>query len=558
MRKIGDKKTDTALPFDQPGDFYYRRAMKFAQKDEYEKAVFNIRKAISKDKENIGYMLDFAGLLTEIEHFDDSNEVLFSVLRKSGVHTAECYFGLGCNFYGLNDYKKASSTLNKYLSLSPKGEYAEDAEMMLENINYDILLSEDGDNATAVQWKSALNEGDAKSAIKILSSINDEDMKQSLIIRNNLAVAYILENEIDKAHEISSGILKEDPHDIHALCNMAMIKNRMGEAASAKTYVLTALDQEEYDYGELIKISVALCDLNMHEEAIDVFYDLLEENPYDLHSRHFLAIALYNLGDYEAALEHFKFIAKFKPEDSINNWYIKSVKLKILDKSDIDSFPYINQISSDCVYRRINRINEILKDKNSKNLWANPEFRELVLWAFEIKDDALKASMITLITNYAGSEAPPLLQSKLCSRHVSDEVKHRIFMSLKKLGEKEPYLALLDDNIVEVNVNTFEVNATRHLELQREIVELILANMPDSYDIEYFKYIINTWNKIVAKEKMFDKITDCRLWAASLEYNFAVTSDIPTSPEDISIRYSVDMGEMLRLQKKIAKIVREK
>ena len=160
-------------------------------------------------------MLDFAGLLTEIEHFDDSNEVLFTVLRKSGEHTSECYFGLGCNFYGLNDYKKATSTLNKYLSLSPKGEYAEDAEMMLENINYDMLLAEGGDDGIDYKWKSALNDGDAKEAIKILSSITDEDMKQSPLIRNNLAVAHILENNMEEAHEISSGVLEENPFDIH-------------------------------------------------------------------------------------------------------------------------------------------------------------------------------------------------------------------------------------------------------------------------------------------------------------------------------------------------------
>ena len=106
----------------------------------------------------------------------------------------------------------------------------------------------------------------------------------------------------------------------------------------------------------------------------------------------------------------------------------------MLDKSDIEHFTYINQISSDCVYRRINRINEILKDKSMPDLWANKEFKELILWALEIKDDALKASMITLITKYAGNEAPSLLQAKLCSRHVSDEVKHRILMSLKRAG----------------------------------------------------------------------------------------------------------------------------
>ena len=42
--------------------------------------------------------------------------------------------------------------------------------------------------------------------------------------------------------------------------------------------------------------------------------------------------------------------------------------------------------------------------------------------------------------------------------------------------------------------------------------------------------LFNTWNKIVEKEKMFDKITDCRLWAAALEYDFAITVKIPMNP----------------------------
>lgn len=554
MRKIGDKKSSLALPFDQPGDFYYRRAMKFAQKDEYDKAVFNIRKAIIKDNENVGYMLDFAGLLTEIEHFDDSNDLLFSVLWKSGEHTAECYFGLGCNFYGLNDLKKATSSLNKYLSLAPEGEYVEDAEILLENINYDLLLTEDGNSESDHKWKNALNEGDAKDAIKILSSQFEDGAELTTLMRNNLAVAYILEKDTDKAFEICSEVLNETPFDIHALCNMSMIKSRTGDKASAKTYVLTALAQGEYDYSELIKISVALCDLNMHEEAIDVFYELLDENPYDLHSRHFLAIALCNSGEHEQAIKHFKYIEKFKPSSSVNNWYINAIGKKNAGEPIIECFPYINQVSADCVYLRINKINEILKDKSLKSPWEKAEFKELVLWAFEIKDEALKSSMITLITKYAGSEASAILQSKLCSRHVSDDIKHRILMSLKRLGEKEPYIALMDDNIVEVNVNTFEVSATKHLELQRDIIELILSKMPEKYDIEYFKYIINTWNIIVTKNKMFDKITDCKLWAAALEYNYTSTSDITISPEEISARYSVDINEMLSLQKKIKEV----
>ncbi len=556
MRKIGDRKSNTALPFDQPGDFYYRRAMKFAQKYEYDKAVFSIRKAIDKDQSNIGYKLDLAGLLTEIEHFDDSNDLLFYVLRKSGEHQAECYFGLGCNFYGLSDYKKATSSLNKYLSMSPEGEYAEDAQMMLENISIDESLSEEETGFPDDQWKEALNEGDTKNAIDLLTSIEDDSVSNSTLIRNNLAVAYMLENNNDKALEICESILKEEPYNIHALCNMAMIKNRQGDAVSAKAHVLNAMSQDECEYSELLKISIALADLNMHADAVDVFYELLDENPYDLHTRHFLAIALFNCGEYSQSLQELKFISKFKPADSVNKWYINAVTQRMHNKSTIESFPYVHQVSADSVYSRINRINELIKNDKEETLWENSEFRELVLWAFDIKDEALKSSMITIIAKYAGGEAPKLLRAKLCSRHVSDDIKHKILLSLKKLGEKEPYIALMDDNIVEVSVNTFEVGLSEHLKLQRDIIELILANMPESYDIEYFKYIINTWNILVTKENLFDKITDSKLWAAALEYNYSFTHTDTASPEDVSIRYCVDMNEMLNLNKKIQKNIK--
>ncbi len=557
MKRIGDKNSNTALPFDQPGEFYHRRALKFAEKDEYDRAVFNIQKALLKDNNNIEYMLDFAGMLTEIEHFDDSNDLLFSVLRSSGEHFAECYFGLGCNFYGLSDYQKASSSFNKYLNISPEGEYAQDAELMLESINYDVIAEKQEDALLGIEWKTALDKGDSKKAIDILKSLPDDDTEHSSLIKNNLAVAYLLEDKIEEAYKLCSEVLHLEPLNIHALCNMSMIKSRMDDKTSAKEFIMTALGQPEYDYSELLKISVALCDLEMHSWAADIFYELLEENPYDLHSRHFLALALFNSGEYKDALAHFKYIERFKPNDSINKWYLKSVTDKIAGKNDIENFPYVNQVISSCVYDRINRINELLKETKSDNPWDNPEFRELVLWAFDIKDDTLKSSMITLITKYAGKEAAPILKRQLCSRHVTDDIKHKILMSLKKLGEKEPYIALMENNIVEVNINTFEVNAVAHVDLQRQIVELILENMPDEYELGYFKYIINTWNIIVTNDELFDTITNPKLWAASLEFNYAEKNGIISSEQDICTRYSVDMHEMLSLNKQINKILEE-
>ncbi|MCK5128770.1 MAG: hypothetical protein KAQ68_02870, partial [Clostridiales bacterium] len=163
MKKI-IKKQHTPLPFDQPSDFFYRRALKSLDKYEYEKAVYNIKKALRKDEKNLTYNLELAGMLSEIEHFDASNDLLFNILQDSREEISECYFGIGCNFFGLNDYQKASASLLKYIKLSPDGEFVEDAEIMLEGIDYDLHLEEDEKDSTLV-WKNALHNGDSKNAI---------------------------------------------------------------------------------------------------------------------------------------------------------------------------------------------------------------------------------------------------------------------------------------------------------------------------------------------------------------------------------------------------------
>jgi tetratricopeptide (TPR) repeat protein len=558
MSKITFDNKSTALPFDQPSDFHYRRAVKYLDKDDYKKAVINIRKAIEKDSSNVEYILELAGILSDIEHFDDSNELLFMLLQEYDKTITECYYGIGYNFFWLNDHKKASSCLLKYLKLDPDGVFVENASIMLENIENDVYI----EDPTAV-WRNFLYEGNSKKAINILSNLSEISLIDYVFIKNNLTVAYLLESQLKEAEECCNKVLSIEPNNVQAICNMSLIQKRLGNIEEAKEYVEKVMKQQEvdknkeHDINNLLKISVALCELDMHEEASKLFSIILKIHPYDTHALHFSAISLFNTGQYEKALKNLNTIAIFKPKDSINNWYIKLVKDTIAGTSDINYLPYENQVSTECIYKRINKINDIIENNLIQNPWENSEFRELVLWAFNIKDDKLKSSMITLITKYAGNEASKILFSKLCSRYVSDGIKHKILIKLKEINAKEPYVAILDGSIVEINVNTFEVSNDKHINYQKEIIELLLENCLMLYEQDFLSHVIEVWNNIISNEKVFDNKVSCQLWASILEYEYILYKNIDTDPKVIAEKYLIDQQTLVEVTKIIMNMQRK-
>ena len=550
MKRFIKEKNNIALPFDQPSGFYYRRSIKSLDKFEYEKAVYYINKAIKKDDSNQNYVLDLAGILSEIDHFDDSNNLLFLILQNSQKPIAECYYGLGCNYFGLYDYKKASSCLNKYLKLEPDGEYSQETEILLENIEYDLDLEKDSNEPSAA-WHNLLTQGNNKKAIEILSKLSDVSQIEYIIIQNNLTAAYLLESQFEDAKTCCNNVLSIESDNIYALCNMSLIQKRLNNTDEAKRSIMHAIDIGEHNINELLKISIALCELDMHEQITMVFSSILYETPYDLHSKHFQSIAFYNCGKYDKSLENFVFISKFKPNSSVNNWYIKQVQNRISGENNINYLTYTNQVPTNCIYERIKIIHEVLADKDIINPWENKDFKEFIIWALDIKDDDLCSSIISIIAKYAGNDIKRLLLPKLCSRNTSDEMKHNILIILKKIGVKEPFIAILDKSIVEVNVNTFEVANDKCLKYQKNIMKNILSNISNAYDNDFISHIITTWNKISSNDNLFDYKLDSKLWSAVLEYEYILTKKLDVDKNTIVEKYDVDAAEMINLLNKL-------
>ena len=129
-RELFAKVKQKVVPFEQSGQFYHKKARKYMENNNYINALNFYRKAVEKDPENIEYLLDLSEVFTEMGYFDESNRILFSVLQKD-KRRVDCYFGLGCNFMGLQEFDKAEECFERYLIMDPNGMYWEDAHDLL-------------------------------------------------------------------------------------------------------------------------------------------------------------------------------------------------------------------------------------------------------------------------------------------------------------------------------------------------------------------------------------------------------------------------------------------
>ena len=142
-----------------------------------------VRRALEKEPDNIEYMMKHAEILTELSKYEESNSVLFEVLMKTKEARSECFFGMGCNFIGLGDLDKAEESFEKYLAVSPDGEYRDDVEEFLalfcDMEEEEEYILEDANNLKqqelAEEGKRHLDNCEYQKAVEVLEKIDTKD-----------------------------------------------------------------------------------------------------------------------------------------------------------------------------------------------------------------------------------------------------------------------------------------------------------------------------------------------------------------------------------------------
>ncbi len=539
------------LEFNRPAEFYSRTAQKMTESSNYLGALSMMRHALEKDKDNAEYTMQMAEILTGLGKYEESNSLLFDLLLHSDDLRNECFFGMGCNFIGLNDFEKAQESFEKYMDEEPYGEFSEEVEDFLmlfdDAMEYEDQFLEDAQDREyqklAQQGKHLLDNGDYQEAVNVLCKI-DTNNPELLFARNNLALSYYCIKELDKAIEAAESVLSVDENNIHANCNMAIFLMEKGEKAQAEKYLNNAQSQPLEAQDDIFKVAITLCELKRHEEALQYLGNFLLTSPYDEKALFFAAIASYNLRRYTDAVKYLSDIAKLDPNDSIASYYVSHVKAVMKDETMFAELGYIYQVPPKEARNRMKYLNDCIKlpDHVFRDMWeSDRKLEDVILWGLEYGDLFIKRAVAEIIGGFGGEKSERILRRYILRRNQPDEVKNDIFVILKRMEAAEPYVAYFNGGIVEVKVGMLDAEPESDY---KKLFDLLVSKVKEHYSERMAGKAASLLKKYKDMGQGDKYIPETNEFAAAITFVTLYFSEMTHEPSTVAKIFNADVEKM--------------
>ncbi len=481
----GSKKTENkVLSFNQPAEFFVRKAEKHIDAGNFIEALQLYRRVLGMDPHNVEYLLGIAQIYSEMGLYDESNDVLLKVVRYGNAPT-ECLFALGCNYMGLKKYDLADEAFEQYLAVDPEGEFADEIDELFE-----ILDEEDEEEEGALQdisrrmlldqaseGKEFLDRGDYKAAAKRLETVIRKEPAM-LPAMNNLALSYFFDGRKEKAVETALRVLEIQPGNLHATCNLALFYSDIGDAERAALQLTRLEAMDDVEPEDMHKVALTYCELGEHEKAYRWFLKIVALQPYDTRILHFAGLAAYNCGLYAEAAAHFVRVLKIDPRNSLALYYnTKAEEAKA--GGAVREFEYVYQVQFDEIKRRIKYLNDCLKHKGDRfeKKWSEDAFfKSIILWGLHYGDEYIKKIALEIMCMFTDEEVEEEFRNFLLKSGETDEIKNDVFLYLKRMGAKEPYVAYIKGSIAEVRVGSVSEDLKALAEPYAEALDIFIRN----------------------------------------------------------------------------------
>ncbi|MDF2522816.1 MAG: hypothetical protein K0R31_457 [Clostridiales bacterium] len=255
MRKKGN---NNVIPFRDDSEFYFRIGIRYADHQKYDRALKYLSKAAEAEPYNADYLFNLAGVLAELKQVEKSNETLLDILKNIDPTLTECYFGIGCNYFDMENFKKAREYFEKYVYFEPEGAFSDEVYDVLYYLQiYEDVGTDSKTNKIitrlANEGKRLLGKGEYRKACEKLEKAIEID-PEVISPRNDLSLAYFLLGDENKSYSIAKSVLKLDPEDIFANCNIALFHASAGkkDACEKQLKSLSRLELNEKD--EVLKL----------------------------------------------------------------------------------------------------------------------------------------------------------------------------------------------------------------------------------------------------------------------------------------------------------------
>lgn len=532
------KRKSNIVPMKVDASFYCERAIKSLNRLKYKKAVRYFHKAIELEPENATFYCNLAGVLAEMEKFDESNRLLWHVLEKIDPSMFECYFYLSSNYANLLDFDLAEQYAMKYLEKCADGEWANEAEDLLDFISLELQRApldsnKEEDLEVSVLHDRAryhLEEGRFNEAKELLESITI-DHPDFYAARNNLALCYYYMGFFGDAMETVEEVLKDDPFNVHALCNLAVFYYHLNHP-DLKEIVGALRKLAPFRMEQTYKLATTLGIVEDHKGAYVLFKKLIAHSGYgDINMLHYGAVAAYNSGLYGEAEQLWKRVKRLDPTGVVAPYYLEQVARKREGKPCAKVVSYHYQLMED---ERVFTIEEWKEE-----LVKDPLIRSSFLWALRYGDRDTKIQVIRAFEVIPDKEFEEALRLLLLNPAEDDDLKRLVIEVLKKMGVEGPFASIFQ--------HREKMLGFEDAEKWQKVLHCLRNKMENRYDEHLIEEARLFWLEFI--DKMYPGIPVIRkveAWAASVEYLLVKGSKFAITREAVSTIYGISMATLDR------------
>lgn len=548
------------LPFERTGERYFRQALSKIENNNLLGACASYQLALLNEPDNPDYILGIAEMLTGMGRFDDSNRILLCFFPDAQSRPPECYFGMGCNFYGLMEYSNARSSLERYLDAEPEGAFIYDAYDMLDAL--DEYGEGNLEDLGALQKRQVL-----EKARGLLSESRFDEaaevLKNELAERSghveaqcDLALTWYCLGEKGKAKKELDAVLKVQPENVQARCTRALFLQGEDKMAAAKEEAAKLMQLSIENPDDLHRASLTLMELSEYGDAQTLLRKMSQYAPYDTGILHRQGVCAYALEDYNRAAHYYDMLLRINASDSIARYYRRLCRKTAGGGKKQRELPVHYQVPMDEVVQRVRRLNAFIGKpiESQRAEWhQGGDMMALIQWCLTLGDDTVRQAALNLVASFGDIWSERILRDFALQREPGEEIKRKALGLLKHIGAKEPYLTYIDGEMMESHVSLLPgVPDTLPLSYG-DVLKICMEGMRSERGETVILRAGNIWNAYLSTGTHFPHLTSAQVtaFAAALEYAACQSEGIMTTKLEVCRKYGVSM---LRFNGALAKL----
>lgn len=548
-----ERKTEQKIiPLKIDATFFFERAVRSLDRCHYDKALKYFRRAVEYEPANAVNHCNLAGVLAEIGSFQESNEILLDILEKLDPGMTECYYYLANNYANMDDFAAAEEALLRYLETDEDGLYLEEAEEMAELLAYELgrpvqikyvkcregLYEHD-------EARRLLEEGRFVEATEVLQKLVKKH-PDFLAARNNLALGYYYLGDFEQALTTVFDVLAIDEGNLHALCNLAIFYQHLGETDKLMELIGQLRKTYPFHSEYLFKLATTMGILGDHETAYRLFSRLLRlgEEEQDPSLYHYTAVAAFNTGRFEEARKRWRQAAKLDPRAEIAGFYLDQMERGETDGVFLH-YHYHLPFEQPLMLQDG-------EDGLSDSIKRDPLVRSSFFWGLKHGDEHTKLQVIQAFGAIADGEAEAALRQFLLEPDEGDYLKRMALFALRSMGTTESLQVLMAGSPRTVGEAPYSPELPVWEEDWQAVLTLARRQMEKRYDMVQQCDLESLWVEYLSNVyPIKPRIAKIEGWSAALEYLTAKMHRRTISFEEVAGRYGISAATVSRTARRI-------